>query len=360
MNIELKEISVGELVEDYKDDGEGGVTGYGGKLDIRPPYQREFVYKDRQREEVIHTLVRGFPLNVMYWAVREDGDYEIIDGQQRTISIAQYVRGDFSFRNRYFHNLQEDEKTPILDYTLMVYLCTGTDSEKLDWFKTVNIAGEELTDQELRNAVYHGSWVTAAKKHFSRTKGPAYEAGRDYLKGSAIRQDYLETVIKWASNGEIEDYMARHQHDDSAEALWKYFLDVMGWVKEVFPKVRKEMKGVDWGGLHRLYGDQSYDPGHIEDEVSRLMADDDVTKKAGIYSYVLGGDEKHLNIRGFTTSMKRSIFEQQGGICPICKEGFELSKMEADHITPWVEGGKTYKDNCQVLCKPCNRRKSSK
>ena len=359
MNVELKEITVRDLVNGYRDDGEGGVTGYGGRLDIRPPYQREFVYGDKERNEVIHTLTRRFPLNVMYWAVREDGGYEIIDGQQRTISIAQYVTGIFSFEERYFSNLWDEEKELILEYKLMVYLCTGTASDRLDWFKTVNIAGKELTDQELRNAVYHGSWVTDAKKYFSRRQGPAYGVGQAYLKGSAIRQDYLETVIKWTSDGEIEDYMARHQNEPNAADLWEYFRGVIEWVQRVFPKVRREMKGVDWGGLHKLYGTQFINSEEIEAEVTRLMADDDVTKKAGIYPYVLSRDEKHLHIRGFTQSMKRSAFEQQEGVCPICKKEFDFSQMEGDHINPWVEGGPTSADNCQMLCKPCNRRKSS-
>ena len=177
MKIELKEITVRELTAGYEDNEEGGVVGYGGKLDIRPPYQREFIYKDEQRNAVIHTVTKDFPLNVMYWAVRDDGNYEVIDGQQRTISLCQYVNGDFAYMFKYFHNLQEDEKEQIYNYPLMVYVCSGTDSEKLEWFKTINIAGEKLTDQELRNAVYSGSWVTDAKRYFSKTTCPASQIG---------------------------------------------------------------------------------------------------------------------------------------------------------------------------------------
>ena len=186
MNIELNEITVRELVNRYRDDGEGGVFGYGGKLDIRPPFQREFIYKDKERNAVIDSILKGFPLNVMYWADREDGSFEIIDGQQRTISIAQYVEGDFSFNDQYFHNLPSDKVSLILDYRLMVYVCSGTDSEKLEWFKTINIAGQELTNQELRNAVYAGSWLSDAKRYFSRQGCAAYQIGNDYLAGSAI------------------------------------------------------------------------------------------------------------------------------------------------------------------------------
>jgi len=196
MKIELKEITVKELTIGYQDNDEAGVVGYGGKLDIRPPYQREFIYKDKQRDAVIDTVTKNFPLNVMYWAVRDDGNYEVIDGQQRTISLCQYIQGDFAFKNRYFHNLQKDEQEQILNYKLMIYFCSGTDSEKLEWFKTINIAGEKLTDQELRNAVYAGSWVSDAKRYFSKRGCPAYNIAGDYLDGTAIRQDYLETVIK--------------------------------------------------------------------------------------------------------------------------------------------------------------------
>lgn len=247
MNIELKEITIQELTNGYEDNQESGVVGFDGRLDIRPPYQREFIYKDKQREAVIDTITKEFPLNVMYWAVREDGDYEVIDGQQRTISISQFVNSDFAFKNRYFHNLQKDEQAQILNYKLMVYLCSGTGSEKLEWFKTINIAGEKLTEQELRNAVYSGSWVSDAKRYFSKSNCVAGGLGGDYLSGSAIRQDYLETTISWISNNAIEHYMAKQQHEPNANDLWLYFQSVINWVNAVFPKYRKEMKGIQWG-----------------------------------------------------------------------------------------------------------------
>lgn len=299
MNIDLKEITVRDLVEDYHDNGEGGVRGYGDKLDIRPPFQREFVYKDKQRDAVIETINKGFPLNVMYWAVHEGGTYEVIDGQQRTISTAQYVIGDYSLNGRYFHNLQNDEQQRILDYELQVYVCEGSASEKLDWFRIINIAGERLTGQELRNAVYAGPWVSDAKRHFSRRGGacPAYAIGDQYVKGRAERQEYLEIAIQWViDKGQmIEEYMAEHQHDMTATALWSHFQSVINRVEAVFPNYRKQMKGVDWGGLYEQLKDESLDPDKLEDDVVRLMIDDDVTKKAGIYSYLLTGEEKHLN-----------------------------------------------------------------
>ena len=362
MNIDLKKITVRDLVEDYHDDGEGGVRGFGGKLDIRPPFQREFVYKDKQRDAVIETINKGFPLNVMYWAVRQDGNYEVIDGQQRTISVAQYVKGDYSLDGRYFFNLQDDEQERILNYALQVYVCAGTASEKLAWFRIINIAGVKLSDQELRNAVYAGPWVSDAKRYFSRPQGPAYAVGNKYVKGSPIRQEYLESAIQWIKDDgqTVEEYMAAHQHDMTATALWNHFQSVVNRVEAVFPKYRKPMKGVDWGGLDAHLKDENLDPKALEDEVARLTIDDDVTRKAGIYAYLLTGEERHLSIRAFTPAMKQRAFEIQKGICKVCAKAFEMLDMEADHITPWSEGGKTIEQNCQMLCKHCNRRKSNK
>lgn len=358
MDIELKNIAVRQLVDSYEDNQEDGVVGFGGKLNIRPPFQREFVYNDKQRVAVIDSITKHFPLNTMYWAVTEDG-FEIIDGQQRTVSICQYVDGVFSYKNRYFHNLQQDEKDSILDYELTVYQCQGTDSEKLDWFRTINIAGEKLTDQELRNAVYAGSWTADAKRYFSKAQCAAWQLAEKYMAGSHIRQDYLETAISWVNNGDIEGYMAVHQHDKNANPLWLYFQSVISWVKATFPKYRKkEMKGLAWGDLYNVFKDHELDPKKIEDTISRLMEDEDVSNKRGIYSYVLDGKEKHLNIRAFSDNQKREAYERQKGICPVCKEHFEIEAMESDHITPWHEGGKTSAENCQMLCKEDNRRKS--
>ena len=363
MNIELHKITVRELTKGYTDNNENGVRAYGGRLDVRPPYQREFVYGEKERDAVIDTLTNGFPLNVMYWAVREDDTFEIIDGQQRTISICQYVNGDFAFNFRYFHNLQPDEQEQILNYELQVYICSGSDSEKLKWFKTINIAGKELTEQELRNAVYSGSWVSDAKRYFSKNGAPATKIGGDYLTGSAIRQDYLETAISWISDGNVEVYMSNHQHDPSAAPLWQFFQSVITWIETSFrpTKERKKiMKGVDWGVLYKQYKDQVFDFKAVDDEVKRLILDDDVTKKTGIYPYILTRKEKYLSIRAFTDAQKLAAYERQMGFCADCGQHFDLSQMEADHITPWHLGGKTVAENCQMLCRDCNRRKSGK
>jgi len=378
MNIELHKITVRELTKGYADNNENGVRAYGGRLDVRPPYQREFVYGEKERDAVIDTLTNGFPLNVMYWAVVDDASerrddngvtlgsvasFEIIDGQQRTISICQYVNGDFAFNFRYFHNLQPDEQEQILNYELQVYICSGTDSEKLKWFRTINIAGEELTEQELRNAVYAGPWVSDAKRYFSKNGCPAAKIGSDYLTGSAIRQDYLETAIAWISDGNIEVYMSNHQHDASAAPLWQFFQSVITWIETSFrpTKERKKiMKGVDWGMLYKRYKDQVFDYKQIDEEVKRLILDDDVTKKTGIYPYILTRKEKYLSIRSFTDAQKLAAYERQMGFCADCGQCFELSQMEADHISPWCNGGRTVAENCQMLCRDCNRRKSGK
>jgi Protein of unknown function DUF262/HNH endonuclease len=362
MNIELQEITIKELSNGFQDNAENGVVGFDGKLDIRPPYQREFIYKDKQRDAVINTITKNFPLNVIYWAVREDEtSFEVIDGQQRIISICQYINGDFAYMFRYFHNLKSDEKEQILNYKLMVYVCSGSESEKLEWFKTINIAGEKLTDQELRNAVFTGSWVADAKRYFSKNGCVASNIGSDYLNGSAIRQEYLETAIDWISKGNIETYMGNHQHDPNATALWRYFQDVITWVNSTFSVKRKKfMKGIEWGLYYNKYKDIVYDTKAIEEETARLIADDDVEKKNGIYAYILTRDERYLGIRTFSDSLKQKVYEKQKGNCIVCKKHFDISEMEGDHITPWHEGGKTIETNCQMLCKDDNRRKSGK
>ncbi len=332
--------------------------GFNGKLDIRPPYQREFIYKEKERNAVLNTLQKDFPLNVMYWAVREDGGFEVIDGQQRTISICQYIKGDFSINEFYFHSLPKDKQEQILNYTLMVYYCSGIDSEKLDWFETINIAGKVLTKQELRNAVYSGSWVSDAKRYFSKNSRPTI--GDKYLSGSANRQEYLETATDWISKGNIEEYMSKNQYEPNANTIWLYFQAVINWVKATFPKYRKEMKGLKWGSLYNEHKDQKFDSKKLEEEIAGLMLDEDVGSKKGIYTYVLTRKEKHLSIRAFGLDQKRESYERQKGICAACKEHFEMEKMEADHITPWHKGGKTSAENCQMLCKDCNRTKSGK
>lgn len=243
--------------------------------------------------------MKGLPLNVIYWAKTGEDYYEVLDGQQRTISLCEYVDGSYSVDDKYFMNLPEDIQEKILNYELFVYVCDGTDSEKLEWFKIINIAGEKLTDQELRNAVYAGSWTTDAKRYFSKTGCAANMIAGDYLRGSSIRQEYLETAISWASSRDgitIEEYMAKHMHDPTAQELWSYFRSVIEWVQAIFPKYRKEMKGLPWGLYYNEHKDRKdLDPVKLEKEVQRLMGDEDVSKKSGIYEYLLTGkkNSKH-------------------------------------------------------------------
>lgn len=372
MKIEVKKVTVRDVAENYRDNNEEGVVGYDGKLNIRPKYQREFIYNVKQRDAVLATIRKGFPLNVMYWAVNEDGTYEVLDGQQRTISFCQYATGDFSIdvdgHPMAIHNLTQPQKDQILDYELMVYVCDGNDQDKLDWFRTINIAGAELTAQELRNAVYTGPWLTHAKSIFSKTGCAAYGLSNKYIASTPIRQDLLEKALKWKSDGKIEQYMSDHQHDQNANELWTYFQNVIWWVQQTFTTYRKEMKGVEWGPLYDRFKDTKIDTSEIEKRTAELMQDPDVTKRAGIYTYLLTGDERHLSIRRFDDREKRAAYERQGHRCangrrcrtPGNEDGkreFDIGEMEGDHITPWSKGGKTVAENCQMLCIPCNRDK---
>jgi len=367
MKIEQHNIKVKDLFEGYKDSQLDGVVAYGGKLDVRPKYQREFVYKDKQRDAVLETVLKGFPLNVMYWVKKDDGTFEVLDGQQRTISICQYLNHDYSIKDengtiRYIDNWQDDVRKLIENYELMVYICEGSDTEKLEWFRTINIAGEKLSDQELRNAVYAGEWLTNAKKYFSHIGCPAMKVGDKFVSSDVIRQGLLETALGWIALHQgktIEQYMAEHQHDKDASELWNYYNDIILWINATFIKYRKPMKGVDWGTLYHKYGNGHYDVDEIEALIAKLMADDDVTKDKGIYEYVFDGQEKHLSIRQFDKRDKQRAFEKQKGKCPICKLTFKIEEMEADHIVPWSKGGHTITENCQCLCKDCNRKKGN-
>ena len=355
--MKLKEISIRDIVEGYSDNGDDGVVAYDGVLDVRPAYQREFVYDGKKREAVIHSIMSKFPINVMYWF--KNGDrYEILDGQQRTISICQFINHDFAIKidktTFEFGNLTDVERDQILDYKLLIYMCEGTDKQKLDWFETINIAGEKLTPQELLNAIDTGPWLTDAKRHFSKRGGPAYGIGSDLMKGDAIRQAYLETAMKWINAGDVSGYMAKNQFKNNAKELWLYYNSVIAWVRSTFT-YRKEMKGLAWGEFYNKYKDVEVDPS----EVTRLMLDEEIKKKSGIYEFLLSGEEKHLSLRAFDDKQKREAFERQKGVCPITEKVFEdYNQMHADHIIPWSKGGKTTSENCQMLDPRANLIKS--
>jgi len=367
MKIEEKKIPVREVFEGYVDSAELGVRGYGGRLNIRPAFQREFVYKPAQRDEVIRTVRNGFPLNVMYWVRNSGGGFEMLDGQQRTLSICQYVNGDFSIDHRFFHNLTEKEQKDILDYPLTIYICEGDEREKLKWFEVVNTAGEQLNEQERINAQYTGTWLHEAKKYFSKSGCAAAAIGDRYLTGSPIRQDYLKTALAWIADRDgidALDYMSAHQHDPDAEELWNYFENVVEWVKATFTVYRgKLMKGLPWGIYFNKHGKTNQDANALEARIAQLLRDDedveDITNQRGIYEYLLDGNERHLSIRQFSDKMKRTAYERQKGICAICGKRFEFEQMHGDHVNPWSKGGHTVAENCQMLCAECNVRKGA-
>lgn len=375
MKINLQQIKIRDLVKGYINNDEEGVVGYDGRLNIRPAFQREFVYNEKQQKSVIDTVVKGYPLNTMYWVHNEDGTFELLDGQQRTLSICEFIVGNFSMEftkgiEQYFHNLTDDEQNAILDYELMVYICEGNERERLEWFRTINIAGEKLTDQELLNINYIGSWLSDAKRKFSKTNCVAFKLGRKFVKGLPIRQDYLETALSWISGGNITNYMSTHQHDVNANELWLYFNSVITWIETTFaldtnPKnYRKEMLGLNWGDLYNRFRNNIYDAKAIEKRVNELMANEEVTEKKGVYEYILSGENEDmackLSKRTFSDADKRTAYERQNGICPITGEYLPITEMQADHIIPWWKGGTTTLTNLQMISKTANARKSGR
>ncbi len=373
MTIKQIEVTVGEITKGYINNDEQGVRGYDGRLDIRPPYQREFIYNEKEQQAVITTVLNGYPLNVMYWVKRsEDAEcpYEVMDGQQRTLSLCEYVAGKFSYEFKNFFNQPEDVQKRILDYKLTVYVCEGKASEKLQWFQTINIAGKPLNDQEINNAIFAGPFVTDAKRHFSKSNCGAYRLGKDLVNGTPIRQDYLKKALEWMAEHETReghrisavDYMARHQHDPNANNLWSYFQTVLNWAITNFDlkKFRKIMKGLDWALLYDKYGSETLDTVEISKRISALMRDSEVQRQQGIIPFVLTGDEHYLDLRAFPEDIKLVVWEQQEHRCALCGKEFDMEFMEGDHITPWRDGGRTVVENCQMLCRECNRRKGAR
>lgn len=353
MKIRLTKITIRDLFNGYDNKFEDGVTGFGGKLDIRPKFQREFIYNPTQRDAVIDSVVNGYPISVMYWLHNEGNDtYELMDGQQRTISICEYVDGSFAFNNEYFFKLPQERQDQILNYPLLVYVVEGgTDAENLAWFRKINTAGEKLTNQEIRNAIYVGPWVVDAKKHFSKTFCAAIKLGEDYMSGSPIRQDYLETVLGWISDGKIDDYMKAHFKDENAEELWKYFEAVIDWVKKVFPTYHKEMKGVAWGELYNKYKDANTTG--FPEKVEALYADEEVQTKKGIYTYLFTGNVECLGLAEFPKSLLKAQVKAQNGLCAICGTKLTTNGAIAHRVDKWEEGGRIDPSNCRVICPSC-------
>ena len=373
MTIKQIEVTVGEITKGYVNNDEQGVRGYDGLLDIRPPYQREFIYNEKEQQAVITTVLKGYPLNVMYWVKRNDDaecPYEVMDGQQRTLSLCDYVAGKFSHNFLNFFNQKPDIQEKILNYPLTIYVCEGEKSEKLEWFKTINIAGKPLNEQEINNAIFAGPFVSDAKRHFSKSNCGAYRLGKDLVNGTPIRQDFFKKALEWIAahetrNGKQQNlvgYMAQHQHDPNANNLWTYFQNVLNWAITNFDlrKFKKIMKGLDWAYFYDKYKDTTLNTVELGNQISELLMDDEIQQQNGIIPYVLTGDEHYLNLRAFPEKIKLAVWEKQNHRCKICGKEFDLVFMEGDHITPWCEGGRTVIENCQMLCRECNRRKGSK
>jgi len=361
-----------------------GLFGLSGKLTIQPEYQRNYIYADGKRDvAVIDSLLKGYPLGLIYFNKTEDGRLEVLDGQQRITSFGRYVTGKFAIvdehgMQQYFSGLSEDQQKLILDASILVYECEGTESEIKLWFKTINIVGVPLNDQELLNAIYSGPFVTAGKAEFSNTQNANIQKWSAYVKGPADRQKFWECALDWVSQGNIDDYMSKHRHDTNINEVKTYFNTVIDWAAGVFTAVEAEMCGLEWGRLYELYHGQPYDPGEVDAKVRELYGDPYVKSRRGIFEYILGGstDPKLLDVRVFDAATSRSTYEKQSAAaketgqsnCPLCAIGRDANKskiwgfaeMEADHVAAWSKGGATSASNCQMLCKTHNRAKGNK
>ncbi len=380
------QITIAQLCEGFVyNELEGkGLFGLNGKLTIQPEYQRNYIYADGKKDvAVIHSILKGYPLGLIYFNQTDEDTFEVLDGQQRITSIGRFVKDKFAIINeqnipQYFSSLPQDKQNLILNTTLLVYECNGAESEIKEWFKTINIAGVPLNEQELLNAVYSGSFVTLAKAEFSNSQNANIQKWSAFVKGTPLRQDFLACALDWVSRGNISDYMSRHRYDDNINELKTYFNTVMDWITTTFVDIKKEMCGLEWGKLYETYGKNPYNPSELSKKVNELYDDPSVKNKKGIWEYLLGGesDKRLLDIRMFDDKTKQLAYNAQTkkakdnnhSNCPLCAVGdnanknkiWALKEMEADHVTAWSKGGLTGIENCEMLCVSHNRAKGNK
>ena len=379
--------TVGDVCKGFifdKNEGKG-LFGLGGKLIIQPEYQRNYIYGDGKRDvAVVESLLKGYPLGLIYFVKNADGMYEVLDGQQRITSFARFVNQSWQFaveRNgkpRYFNSLDKDEQDKITEAPLTIYVCEGEPSEIQEWFETINIAGVPLVKQELRNASYHGPFVTKARSVFSNTGNANMNRWQTYVKGDPKRQAILETALDWVSGGDIDGYMALHRYDTDISELTNHFETVLAWVDSIFDYTGSEVCGLNWGRLYADYHTRAYQKDAVTARVNALLEDEQVSDKRGIFEYILGGetDTKLLNIRVFDKKTIRTVYQKQTTLaiskgisnCPHCALGhsanasriYKINEMDADHVSAWSRGGSTDISNCEMLCKTHNRAKGNR
>jgi hypothetical protein len=380
-DITVEEVCKGFVYNEYEGKG---LFGLSGKLTIQPEYQRNYIYADGKKDvAVIESLLKGYPLGLIYFTKVEEDKYEVLDGQQRITSIGRFITGKFSIKGQndvpqYFSGLANNLKEKILKSKLTIYECEGTESEIKEWFKTINIAGVPLNEQELSNAVHSGPFVTKAKEEFSNSQNANVQKWSAYISGNVNRQDYLKTALNWVSKGNIDDYMSLHRYDKGINDIKSYFTSVIDWISSVFDDIESEMKGLTWGNFYEKYHKQSYNPQQVSAKIKELYSDFFVKNKKGIYEYILNGckDNKLLNIRIFDDPTKKSVYKKQTenakkiGVsnCPLCALAnnsnktrmYKFSEMDADHVTAWSKGGSTSINNCEMLCKTHNRSKGNR
>lgn len=380
-DLTVRDINEGFVYNEYEGKG---LFGWGGKLTIQPEYQRNYIYADGKRDvAVIDSLLKGYPLGLLYFVKVGEDKYEILDGQQRVTSFGRFITDKFAIKDehgmeQYFDGLAKNLQDKILNSPLTIYICEGEESEIKEWFRTINIAGIKLNDQEILNAIYSGPFVTMAREEFSNSQNANIQKWSAYIKGDVNRQEYLSTAINWVSKGNIDSYMSQHRFDTNITELRTYFNSVITWASTVFKDVKSDMRGLEWGRLYETYHNNSYDPNKVSETLCKLYADPQVQDTKGICEYILGGckDTKLLNVRVFDDNTKRVLYEKQTkdaklkdiSNCPLCAIGndnnknriWELKEMDADHVTAWSKGGSTDMDNCQMLCQTHNRAKGNR